>query len=100
MQFDPAQISYDRLLELFWELHDPTTLNRQGPDVGTQYRSVVFFHDPDQQAAAVARKEQLQASGRFRRPVVTEIAPASTFWRAEEYHQKYIQKNGGSSCHL
>ena len=100
VQFDPAQISYDRLLELFWELHDPTTLNRKGPDVGTQYRSVVFFHDPDQQAAAVAMKEQLQSSGKFRRPVVTEIAPASTFWRAEEYHQKYIQKNGGSSCHL
>ena len=100
LQFDPAQISYERLLELFWDLHDPTTLNRQGPDVGTQYRSAVFYHDRDQQAAATAMKEQLQASGHFRRPIVTEITPASTFWRAEEYHQKYIQKNGGASCHL
>ena len=100
LQFDPSQISYERLLELFWDLHDPTTLNRQGPDVGTQYRSAVFYHDRDQQAAATAMKEQLQASGRFRRPIVTEITPASTFWRAEEYHQKYIQKNGGASCHL
>jgi peptide-methionine (S)-S-oxide reductase len=75
-------------------------LNRQGPDVGTQYRSAVFYHDEAQQAAAAGLKERLQASGRFRRPVVTEITPASTFWRAEEYHQKYIQKNGGASCHL
>jgi peptide-methionine (S)-S-oxide reductase len=100
VQFDPSQINYERLLELFWELHDPTTLNRQGPDVGTQYRSAVFYHDEAQQAAAVGMKERLQASGRFHRPIVTEITPASTFWRAEEYHQKYIQKNSGASCHL
>ncbi len=100
LQFDPSQVSYGRLLELFWDLHDPTTLNRQGPDVGTQYRSAVFYHDRDQQVVATAMKEQLQASGRFRRPIVTEITPVSTFWRAEEYHQKYIQKNGGASCHL
>jgi len=100
VQFDPSQIDYERLLEIFWELHDPTTLNRQGPDVGTQYRSAVFYHDEAQQAAAARLKERLQASGRFPRPVVTEITPASTFWRAEEYHQKYIQKNGGASCHL
>jgi len=100
VQFDPSQIDYERLLEIFWELHDPTTLNRQGPDVGTQYRSAVFYHDEAQQAAAARLKERLQASGRFRRPIVTEITPASTFWRAEEYHQKYIQKNGGASCHL
>ncbi len=100
VQFDPSQVAYERLLEIFWEVHDPTTLNRQGPDFGTQYRSAVFYHDDAQQAAAARWKEQLQASGRFRRPVVTEITPASTFWRAEEYHQKYFQKNGGASCHL
>jgi len=99
VQFDPSQVAYERLLEIFWELHNPTTLNRQGPDVGTQYRSAVFYHDAAQQAAAARLKERLQASGRFRRPVVTEITPASTFWRAEEYHQKYIQKKGGASCH-
>ena len=80
VQFDPSQIDYERLLEIFWELHDPTTLNRQGPDVGTQYRSSVFYHDEAQQAAAVGLKARLQASGRFRRPIVTEITPASTFW--------------------
>jgi len=100
VQFDPTQVSYERLLEIFWEIHDPTTLNRQGPDRGTQYRSAVFYHDPAQQKAAQALKAQLDASGRFRRPIVTEITPASTFWRAEEYHQKYVQKQGGGSCHI
>ncbi|MFO0889913.1 MAG: peptide-methionine (S)-S-oxide reductase MsrA [Isosphaeraceae bacterium] len=100
LEFDPEAVGYERLLEVFWQIHDPTTLNRQGPDVGSQYRSVVFYHDPQQQAAAAAMKEQLQAGGRFRRPVVTAIDPASTFWLAEEYHQKYVQKNGGASCHL
>ena len=100
VQFDPAQVSYERLLEIFWEIHDPTTLNRQGPDRGTQYRSAVFYHDQGQQQAAQALKAQLDASGRFRRPIVTEITPASTFWRAEEHHQKYIQKHGGGSCHI
>ncbi len=100
VQFDPARVSYERLLEIFWEIHDPTTLNRQGPDRGTQYRSAVFYHDSAQQKAAQALKAQLDASGRFRRPIVTEIMPASTFWRAEEYHQKYIQKHGGGSCHI
>ncbi len=100
LQFDPSQVSYERLLELFWDLHDPTTLNRQGPDVGAQYRSVVFYHDPAQQAVAAEMKKRLDASGRFRRPIVTEVSPASVFWRAEDYHQKYIQKNGGASCHL
>ncbi len=100
IQFDPSQIDYERLLEIFWQLHDPTTLNRQGPDVGTQYRSAVFYHDQAQQDAAASMKERLQAGGRFRRPIVTEITPASTFWRAEEYHQKYFQKNGGAGCHL
>jgi peptide-methionine (S)-S-oxide reductase len=100
VQFDPDQISYDRLLELFWRTHDPTTLNRQGPDVGTQYRSAVFYHDEAQRESAVAMKQRLDSRGSFRRPIVTEITPASTFWRAEEYHQQYVQKHGGSSCHL
>lgn len=100
VQFDPEKVTYDQLLDRFWGLHDPTTLNRQGPDVGAQYRSAVFYHDEAQREAALARKESLQASGQFRRPIVTEITPASTFWRAEEYHQKYVQRRGGSSCHI
>jgi peptide-methionine (S)-S-oxide reductase len=100
VEFDPAVVSYDRLLDLFWENHDPTTLNRQGPDVGTQYRSVIFFHTPDQEAAARASKEKLQKSGRCRGPIVTEIAPAAEFWRAEEYHQRYLEKRGMVSCHV
>jgi peptide-methionine (S)-S-oxide reductase len=98
VDYDPAQVSYDRLLDVFWDIHDPTTPNRQGPDFGTQYRSAIFYHEDAQRAAAAASKERLQASGRFRRPVVTEITPASTFWRGEEYHQQYIQKNGGHGC--
>jgi peptide-methionine (S)-S-oxide reductase len=100
VDYDPAQVSYEQLLDLFWNSHDPTTLNRQGPDWGTQYRSVIFYHTPEQQAAALASKERVQASGRFRRPVVTAIEPAATFWRAEEYHQQYLEKRGGGSCHL
>jgi peptide-methionine (S)-S-oxide reductase len=100
VEFDPKQVGFEHLLEIFWQIHDPTTLNRQGPDVGAQYRSAVFHHDEAQREAAATMKDQLQASGRFRRPIVTEITPASTFWRAEEYHQKYFQKHGGSSCHL
>jgi peptide-methionine (S)-S-oxide reductase len=100
VQFDPERVSYDRLLEVFWQIHDPTTLNRQGPDVGAQYRSAVFTHDEAQAAAATDMKEKLQASGRYRRPIVTEITPAATFWRAEEYHQKYAQKHGGAGCHI
>ena len=98
--YDPAKISYDQLLEAFWSAHDPTTLNRQGPDVGTQYRSAIFFHSPEQERLARASKEKAQASGKFRRPVVTEITPASTFYRAEEYHQKYLSKRGVSHCHI
>ena len=100
VEYDPEKVSYDALLDVFWTTHDPTTLNRQGPDVGTQYRSAVFYHDDEQKAAAEASKARLQASGRFRRPVVTEITPASTFYRAEEYHQRYLAKRGRSSCHL
>jgi|SRR5579872_6126595 len=98
--FDPAKISYDKLLDLFWSVHNPTTLNRQGPDVGSQYRSAIFFHTPEQQKAAQASKERLQQSGKFPRPIVTEITPASTFWKAEEYHQRYLEKHGRTSCHI
>ncbi len=98
--FDPSQVSYEQLLDFFWNIHDPTTLNRQGPDVGTQYRSAIFFHSPEQEAAARASKERQQASGRFKKPIVTEIIPASTLYRAEEYHQRYVEKHGLASCHL
>jgi peptide-methionine (S)-S-oxide reductase len=100
VDYDPAEISYEELLEVFWQNHDPTQLNRQGPDVGTQYRSAVFFHTPEQQAAAAASKQRLEASGRYRRPIVTEITPAGEFHRAEEYHQQYLEKRGMASCHL
>lgn len=100
VEYDPERVSYDQLLQLFWENHDPTTLNRQGPDIGTQYRSAIFYHTPEQQAAAQASKERLEGSGRFRRPIVTEITPAGTFYRAEEYHQQYLAKRGMSSCHI
>jgi peptide-methionine (S)-S-oxide reductase len=98
--FDPTLTTYDKLLDAFWNLHDPTTLNRQGPDVGTQYRSVIFYHSPEQQAIAKASKQKLEASGRFRRPIVTQIVPAQTFNRAEEYHQRYLEKRGVKSCHI
>jgi len=98
--FDPEQLSYEKLLEAFWKIHDPTQLNRQGPDFGTQYRSAIFFHSPEQEAVARKSKEQAQASGRFRRPIVTEITPASAFYRAEEYHQRYLEKRGAASCHF
>ena len=100
VQYDPREVSYDRLLEVFWENHDPTTLNRQGPDVGTQYRSAIFYHTPQQKAAAEASKARLEASGKLRRPVVTEITPASTFYPAEDYHQRYLEKRGLASCHI
>jgi peptide-methionine (S)-S-oxide reductase len=100
VEFDPAKVSYSQLLDVFWENHDPTTLNRQGPDVGTQYRSAVFFHDEAQRKEAEASKERLEKSGRYRRPIVTEIAPAQTFWRAEEYHQRYLEKRGLAHCKI
>jgi peptide-methionine (S)-S-oxide reductase len=100
VDYDPAVVSYDRLLDVFWENHNPTQLNRQGPDVGTQYRSVIFFHDAEQEKAARASRDRLAASGRFARPIVTEISPARPFWRAEEYHQRYFEKRGGGSCHV
>ncbi len=100
VEYDPSQVSFDQLLDVFWKNHDPTTVNRQGPDVGTQYRSAIFFHSPEQEEEAKASKEKLQASGKFRRPVVTEITPASTFYKAEDYHQQYLEKRGLSSCHV
>lgn len=100
VDYDPTQTTYEALLAVFWDNHDPTTLNRQGPDVGTQYRSVIFYHTPEQRAAALDSKEALERSGRFRRPIVTEIVPAQTFYRAEEYHQQYLEKRGMASCRL
>jgi len=100
VEFDPARVSYEQLLDVFWNIHNPTTLNRQGPDVGTQYRSAIFHHSPEQEAAARASKAKLEASGRFKKPVVTEITPASAFYAAEEYHQQYLEKRGIKSCHI
>jgi peptide-methionine (S)-S-oxide reductase len=93
--FDPGLISYERLLEIFWDCHDPTQLNRQGPDIGDQYRSAIFYHSEEQHRMAEESLEQLERSGRLRRRIVTEIVPAPTFWEAEEYHQKYHKKHGG-----
>ena len=98
--FDPAQVSYNDLLKVFWENHDPTQLNRQGPDYGKQYRTAIFFHSPEQEAAAKKSKQALEASGKLRRPVATEITAAGPFWRAEEYHQRYLEKRGAASCHI
>src|SRR5271165_3007175 len=101
LTFDPAKVSYERLLEAFFELHDPTQLNRQGPDWGTQYRSAIFVHSDAQKADAEAKIAELTASGRFApRKIVTKIEPAQTFWRAEEYHQRYLEKRGLASCHI
>lgn len=100
VEYDPAQVSYEQLLDVFWNNHNPTTLNRQGPDVGEQYRSAIFYHTPEQEATARASKEQLQHSGKFKRPIVTEITPAGTFYPAEEYHQQYLAKRGLSHCHI
>jgi peptide-methionine (S)-S-oxide reductase len=98
--FDPARVSFEQLADVFFTHHDPTTLNRQGPDRGTQYRSAIFYHDQEQRGVAEAAKERWNRSGRWRTPIVTEIAPASTFYRAEEYHQRYLEKHGLASCHL
>ncbi len=98
--YDPLKVSYEDLLKVFWENHDPTTMNRQGPDIGTQYRSAIFYNSPEQQAVALASKAALETSHRFRRPVVTEVAPASQFYMAEDYHQQYLEKRGLSTCHI
>jgi peptide-methionine (S)-S-oxide reductase len=100
VEYDPAQVTYEELLDVFWKNHDPTTPNRQGPDVGTQYRSVIFYHSPEQKASAIASKEKLAKSGKYKKPIVTEIVPDATFWRAEDYHQQYLEKRGLSTCHI
>ncbi len=94
LQYDAEQVSYDDLLDVFWQIHDPTTLNRQGVDIGSQYRSAIFFYSDEQRGRAVASKQQLQRSGRFGRPIVTEVSPAGAFYRAEDYHQRYLEKAG------
>ena len=98
--FDPERVTYGDLLEVFWKIHDPTQVNRQGPDVGYQYRSVVFFHSPAQEKAAVESKKALEESGKYSRPIATSIEPAAKFWKAEEYHQQYLEKKGLASCHI
>lgn len=98
VEYDPSEVTYDELLNLFWSIHDPTSRNRQGPDHGAQYRSAIFFHDVEQQAAALASKQKLELSGKHQQPIVTEITPASTFYRAEEYHQQYLEKQARSRC--
>jgi peptide-methionine (S)-S-oxide reductase len=100
IDFDPARITYEKLLEAFFSLHDPTQLDRQGPDWGTQYRSAIFFHTPEQEAEAKQFIARLTEEKRFSKPIVTEVVPAETFWRAEEYHQKYLEKRGALSCHI
>jgi len=102
LRFDPKRVSYEHLLDAFWKLHNPTTLNRQGPDVGTQYRSAIFYHTPEQAEQAKQSKERLQSSGRYSgRPIVTQIVPAGKFYEAEEYHQRYFEKRGiAPTCHL
>jgi len=100
VEFDPQQVSYEQLLNIFWEIHDPTTPNRQGPDIGTQYRSAIFFHNAEQEAAARASKAALESARKFKRPIVTEIKVAPEFYRAEDYHQQYFEKRGIKSCHI
>ena len=99
VEYDPARVSFEKLMELFWQIHDPTTLNRQGPDIGTQYRSVIFYSDDRERAAAEESKRRLDESGKFRRPIVTQIVPAAEFFPAEDYHQRYYEKMGiAPSC--
>ena len=100
VDYDTDKVSFEQLLVVFFENHDPTQKNRQGPDVGTQYRSAVFYHSPEQKAAAEAMIAALNASGRLRRPIATTLEPAQTFYRAEEYHQRYLEKRGLTTCHL
>jgi peptide-methionine (S)-S-oxide reductase len=100
IEFDPAKVKYEDLLNIFWENHDPTQLNRQGPDWGTQYRSAIFFHSPEQKAAAEASKAALETVHRYSKPIVTQIVPAVTFYPAEDYHQQYLEKRGLATCHV
>ena len=98
--FDPSKVSYEQLLDAFWQMHDPTQVNRQGPDFGSQYRTAIFFHSPEQKTVAEKSKAALQASGKFRKPIATEITAADRFYRAEDYHQRYLEKRGAASCHF
>jgi len=100
VDYDPERVNFDQLLDVFWANHNPTTRNRQGFDIGDQYRSVIFVHDDEQKAAALASRDALESSRKWRRPIVTEIEPAPQFWRAEDYHQQYLEKRGQSSCRL
>ena len=100
LTFDPAKVSFETLVRAFFTLHDPTQLNRQGPDWGTQYRSAIFFHSPEQEAVARGVIEHLTLEKKFSKQIVTQVVPAQTFWRAEEYHQKYLEKRGATSCHI
>jgi peptide-methionine (S)-S-oxide reductase len=100
VEYESAQVTYETLLDAFWNMHDPTQLNRQGPDIGDQYRSVIFYHTPEQEEKAQVSKRRLEAGGALSRPVVTLIEPAPTFWRAEEYHQRYLEKNSDAACNL
>lgn len=100
VSFDPAKVSFDKLLGVFFANHDPTTLNRQGPDIGSQYRSVIFTHSPEQEKTARAKIAALTKAGRYKRPIVTTVEPFKNFYRAEDYHQRYFEKNGLPSCHV
>ncbi len=100
VDYDPTQISFENLLDIFWAEHDPTTKNRQGPDIGAQYRSAIFFHDADQKEAALKSIQSLNESGRYKRPIVTELAPAGPFFPAEDYHQRYLEKRGLATCRI
>jgi peptide-methionine (S)-S-oxide reductase len=100
VEYDPEQVKYEDLLNVFWENHDPTQVNRQGPDVGTQYRTVVFYHSDEQKRIAEESKKSRAESGRYRKPIATQIQPAQTFWKAEDYHQQYLEKRGLASCHI
>ncbi len=100
LTFDPEMVSYEQLLEAFWGMHNPTQLNRQGVDVGSQYRSAIFYYDEAQHSSALGSMAKQTSSGRFSKPIVTQVVPATTFWRAEEYHQRYLEKHGRASCHI
>jgi len=100
LTFDPERVTFEQILDAFFELHDPTQMNRQGPDYGSQYRSVIFYHSDAQKTAAEKKIEELKVEGRFSKPIVTLVTPAETFWKAEEYHQKYLEKRGMAACHI
>ncbi len=100
IEFDPLVVSYENLLEVFWNIHDPTQLNKQGPDIGTQYKSVIFYHDEKQKKKAEVSKNKQEKLKKYSKPIVTEILKAKTFYKAEEYHQQYLEKRGASNCHI